>query len=80
MKWFVILRGAQWLDIDPEIFVAHGTIRDCTTVVCDEIDVSGEMIELRWRDLKIMVPCDAALAAIAAPDEQLARRFHVRKA
>jgi hypothetical protein len=80
MKWFVILRGAQWRDIDPEVFAAHEAIMDCSTIVCDEVDVSGEMIELRWCELKILVPYDAVIAAVAAPDEQIAQRFHLRKA
>ncbi|MFP3559687.1 hypothetical protein SB861_55230 [Paraburkholderia sp. SIMBA_049] len=35
-------------------------------IACDEVDVAGEMAELRCGELKILVPYSAMLTAVAA--------------
>ena len=66
MRWSVTLSGSDWPDLDSARFHKHATRTDWSTVECDEIDASGQLIELRCGDTKILLPHRAVLAAIAA--------------
>jgi hypothetical protein len=66
MIWTVTLSGSHWRDVDPSLFREHQSVPDWSTVECDEVDVSGEMVELRRGEIKLLVPCGAILAAIKA--------------
>ncbi|MPW23014.1 hypothetical protein GCT13_41120 [Paraburkholderia sp. CNPSo 3157] len=66
MKWLVILSGAHWRDIVPELFLEHQAVKDWSIIECDEIDVTGEMVELRCRDVRILVPYGTVVTAITA--------------
>jgi hypothetical protein len=71
MKWLVILSGAHWRDIVQELFHEHVTVKGWSTIECDEVDVAGEMVELRCGDFRILVPHSAILTAVAAQSGQL---------
>ena len=64
MRWLVILSGLDWRELDSALFHEHATKTDWSTIECDEIDASGQLIELRCGDSKILLPHHAVLAAL----------------
>lgn len=78
MKWLVILSGAHWRDIVPELFLEHQTVKDWSLIECDEVDMAGEMVELRCREVRILIPYGAVVAAITVQAGPLAQGENTR--
>jgi hypothetical protein len=76
MEYFVILVGAHWCDISPDIFKPYRT-SGFSTVLCDAFDASGSMLEIRRDDVKLFVPHTSVLLAVNIIDGKAGPGFGV---
>jgi hypothetical protein len=64
MQWFVVLAGAHWRQVSPEVFQPHSRVDEWSQLFCDSIDASGPLVELRKGDSVIFLPQAAVVVAV----------------
>ncbi|MBP0590207.1 hypothetical protein J8I87_10865 [Paraburkholderia sp. LEh10] len=75
MTWLVILHGAYWRDVSPDVFREHGKRDDWSQLVCDTFDATESLCEAEHDGLKILIPRGTVIAAVNLQDRQEVRGF-----
>ncbi|MEM5382819.1 hypothetical protein VSR68_04335 [Paraburkholderia phymatum] len=75
MAWLVILHGAYWRDVSPEVFKEHGKRDDWSQLVCETFDASEDICEAEHDGLKILIPRNTVIAAVNLQDREQAKGF-----
>ncbi|MPW19644.1 hypothetical protein GCT13_22770 [Paraburkholderia sp. CNPSo 3157] len=75
MAWLVILHGAYWRDVSPEVFKEHGKRDDWCQLVCETFDASEGICEAEHDGLKILIPRNTVIAAVNLQDREQAKGF-----
>ncbi|SIT51162.1 conserved hypothetical protein [Paraburkholderia piptadeniae] len=75
MAWLVILHGAYWRDVSPEVFKEHGKRDDWSQLVCETFDTSEDICEAEHDGLKILIPRNTVIAAVNLQDREQAKGF-----
>ncbi|MEI5995919.1 hypothetical protein H3V53_01400 [Paraburkholderia bengalensis] len=75
MAWLVILHGAYWRDVSPEVFKEHGKRDDWSQLICNSFDASEDMCEVEHDGVKILIPRNTVIAAVNLQDREQGRRF-----
>jgi len=75
MTWFVILAGAHWRDVSPEVFQEHSRVKEWSQLFCHSFEASGSMAEIQKRDSTILVPHASVIAAVKISDRKRAAGF-----
>jgi hypothetical protein len=70
MTWLVLLHGAYWRDVSPDVFREHRKRDDWSELLCDTVDTSGGMLEVEHDGLKILIPRNAVIAAVNLQDKK----------
>ena len=75
MAWLVILHGAYWRDVSPEVFREHAKRDDWCQFTCDTFDASEGMCEAEHDGLKLLIPRNTVIAAVNLQDREQAKGF-----
>jgi hypothetical protein len=75
MTWFVVLAGAHWREVSPEVFHEHGRVKEWSQLVCQGFDASGSMIEIQKDDSTIYIEHGAVIAAVNLKEKETAMGF-----
>ena len=75
MTWFVILAGANWRDVSPEVFQEHGRVKEWSQLFCQSFEASGFMAEIQRHDSTILVPQASVVAAVKISGSKRAAGF-----
>jgi len=73
MAWLVILHGAYWRDVSPDVFKEHAKRDDWSQLMCDAFDASEGMCE--HDGVKLLIPRNTVIAAVNLQDREQAKGF-----
>ncbi|TCK32708.1 hypothetical protein B0G84_8562 [Paraburkholderia sp. BL8N3] len=64
MTWLVVLAGAHWRELSPDVFEEHGRRKEWSQLFCQSFDASGSMAEMQKGDVTIVVPHESIVMAV----------------